>query len=741
MSGKIAKGEAHEVSEVSGPLLDFRGALRAGAKRVATFSFGNLSVEVSIVGSALFAFARRAEGGGLALRAATWSGEGDVQLVAPREGEAARFRITADAGDYLVAFSAAADAFDLLRCKTHFTPARSLYLPFVPRDLFVLDARDDPLGARGRVIASQRGLNAGLVYFHSDDGGVGTALYFQNLTALNPYFAATGTKPEDAVGGIWPELGYLVPVPAEGGAAAEPLPPGREVPLSDAILVLRPGAPSDERQSARYFLQMLAAAYREIEAPRTDFRDWPGRAERTLRDLDRAPEATVAHYGHRYVHPYTAAEYPDSMVQMSIISALCDWGKWSGEPHPLEAEFLAGMNRFYDRELGTLRRYLPNVGADKDADAVDSWYLYHPLLNLAKLALGGNPKARALFLDSIDFAIKVAHHFDYQWPIQFKVTDFSVITAAAGADGRGQTDVGGFYAMVMLRAFELTDDKRYLDEARAAIDAAIGLGFALNYQANLTAWGAVACMRLWRITNRKVYLEQSYVYLASFFHNCEIWESEIGLAVHYRNFMGVTCLQDAPYMAMYECFEAFAAFDEYLAAGGPELDPAARLLVSEYCRYALDRAWYYYPDALPRDAISSEQRAPNGHVDRALNFPLEDLYPDGQPAGQVGQEVYGAGAAFVFATRGFHRIEGAPFLLAADHFIRVVEPVGERRLVIQLDGEHDCFARLSIVRQKRKRLPPVRLSPVRGAPCEHHAQNVDRIDFRVAANARYILSW
>ncbi|WP_268778253.1 hypothetical protein [Novosphingobium sp. Leaf2] len=34
----------------------------------------------------------------------------------------------------------------------------------------------------------------------------------------------------------------------------------------------------------------------------------------------------------------------------------------------------------------------------------------------------------------------------------------------------------------------MTDDKRFLDEARAAIDAAIGLRFNLNYQANLTAW-------------------------------------------------------------------------------------------------------------------------------------------------------------------------------------------------------------------------------------------------------------
>src|SRR3546814_4567248 len=103
---------------------------------------------------------------------------------------------------------------------------------------------------------------------------------------------------------------------------------------------------------------------------------------------------------------YTAAEYPVAVVQISIVAALHDWGVWQGEAHPLEAELLAGMGRFYDPKLKTLRRYLPNVGDDKNADAVDSWYLYHPLLNLGKLALAGNARAKRLFLKSIDYGIR-----------------------------------------------------------------------------------------------------------------------------------------------------------------------------------------------------------------------------------------------------------------------------------------------------------------------------------------------
>ncbi|HET6526867.1 hypothetical protein [Sphingopyxis sp.] len=730
-------------ASVTPELLAFRAALRdASAKPLSRFRIGALDAELRVLGDALWLIVRRGNRGGAALRAAIWSEDGKVRLMAADERETARVRVRSLLGEHIVSIHAASDALDLVRIITRFRPAAATRLPFVPRDCYAIGAAGDPLGARGHIEAAQCGLNAGLLYFRMEQPAAGNFLYFQNFTALADYFDATGTTPEETVGGAWPELGFRLPVPEPGDEhEVAPLPAGREIILSDAILVTRPGAPNDERDSARQFLQMLGAVYQRIGRPETDYHDWPARAERTLRDLGEAPEATIRHYGHSYVHPYTAAEYPDAMVQVSMVQAIHEWGRWAGTPHPLEAEFKAGLSRFYDAKLETLRRYLPNVGDDKDADAVDSWYLYHPLLNLGKLALHGDTKAKKLFLDSLGYGIRSAHHFAYKWPIQYKVGDFSVIEETAGADGRGQTDVGGIYAWVMLQAFELTDEKRFLDEACAAIDAAIGLGFGINYQANLTAWGAAACMRLWRVTNREVYLEQSYVYLASFFHHCEIWESRIGHAQHYRNFLGVTALQDAPYMALYECFDSFAAFEHYFADSGPDLEPAARMLIAEYCRYALDRAWYYYPDALPKGAIAEKQREKNGHVDRALSFPLEDLYADGQPAGQVGQEIYGAGAAFIFATRAFHPVEGAPFLLFCDHFVRASERLDDKRIAITLDGGDTCQARLSFVRRKRRKLPETRVAAIDGDALRPHRRSVDRIDFIVPANGRLILGW
>jgi hypothetical protein len=338
----------------------------------------------------------------------------------------------------------------------------------------------------------------------------------------------------------------------------------------------------------------------------------------------------------------------------------------------------------------------------------------------------------------LGFAIKAAHHFDYKWPIQYKVTDFSVIVEARGDTDLGQTDVGGLYAYVMLIAFELTDDAKYLGEARKAIDAAEGMRFELNYQANLTAWGAAACMRLWRITNQEPYLLQSYVYLASFFHNSVLWTSKIGSSANYPTFLAVSALHDGPYMALYECFDSFAAFERYLKDGGPDLDPAALLMISDYCRYALDRAWYYYPDALPADMISEEPR--NGHIDRKLSFPLEDLYVGGDKAGQVGQEIYGAGAAFVFASRVFHHVEGAPFDMFCNAFLLASDRTSDQSLSFHLGGDPAGRADLILLGHGKASLSSITVVSDPGGEIEGITTGTRR-EFEVPANARVHVRW
>jgi hypothetical protein len=721
-------------------VLSLRDELKNGGMReIARLQVDDHDVAVALGRDSLWALIRN-DGGGMAVRAAYAPGATGARRMRPRKDEALRIELTSAIGRHVVSFATHHLDLPVIRITARLRPAEDLLIPYLPRDLYPLGPGDDPLTARGNVEAAQRGLNAGLVYFRLDGDTPSSILYLQNLTALNPYFNATKTRPDGAVGGEWPELGYLPPTPPQSGIPpTDALPKGEEVTISDALIVLRTEAPKDEARAARLFLQMLGSAYRLLDKPDPDFHDWVGRAEQTANDLATAPEATIRHYGHLYVHPYTASEYPDSMVQLITLTTLHDFGAWRGKPLPVEKEIRAGIDRFYDPAIGSIRRYLPNVGADKDKDAVDSWYLYHPMIGLGHLAQQGDEKARKLFDDSIGFAIKAARHFKYKWPIQYKITDFSVIQAARDDQGLGQTDVGGIYAYLMLVAFELTDDPEYLGEARKAIDAARGMRFELNYQANLTAWGAAACMRLWRITSDAFYLEQSYVYLASFLHNSVLWNSDIGDARLYHTFLAVSALHDGPYMALYECFDSFAAFERYLKDSGPDLDPAVRLLLTDYCRYALDRAWFYYPDTLPDRMICKKPR--NGHVDRNLSFPVEDLYIAGDVAGQVGQEIYGAGAAFIFAARCFHHVSGAPFMMFCDHFLVASDRTSDRSLNFQLVGDPANYAKFSIVGQNGKAPPRVRVTSEPGGDCRGRKAGKDRVEFRLPADARVQLHW
>ena len=206
------------------------------------------------------------------------------------------------------------------------------------------------------------------------------------------------------------------------------------------------------------------------------------------------------------------------------------------------------------------------------------------------------------------------------------------------------------------------------------------------------------------------------------------------------SFFGVICLHDAPYMALYECFECYVGLEEYLAQAGPGLDHSARLLISEFCKYALDRGWFYYPEMLPKEAIQEGDHQ-SGVINRKLSFPLEDLYPAGDPAGKVGQEIYGCGAAFAFAVRSHHHVDGAPFRLYCNHFVRVLERTGERAISIQLDGGETCLADVALARLPRRKLPAVSVVTASGEAIRPRNRSKDRIDFRVPASGRFVLTW
>lgn len=113
--------------------------------------------------------------------------------------------------------------------------------------------------------------------------------------------------------------------------------------------------------------------------------------------------------------------------------------------------------------------------------------------------------------------------------------------------------------------------------------------------------------------------------------------------------MGLRPLRHAPYLTLYEELECLAAFHDHLQHDTYAVCPSIRLLLAEYCKYLIHRAWYHYPSELPRSVLAPKPK--EGHLNRHLSIPLEDLYDGWTPAGTVGQQVYGAAAPTSISNR------------------------------------------------------------------------------------------
>jgi hypothetical protein len=534
-----------------------------------------------------------------------------------------------------------------IRCTTSFLPARDTLVP-PARDLF------GPEGCTGEIHTTQRGLRTGIFYASYKTPVTASVLYLQNFSSLTDLFETTQTSPAASVGGTLAESGFFVPINADC-----PLPGGREFVISDALLAVVPEFYPAPNEVAGQYFDLLADMYLALELPGVGYHDWPERAAKTMRDLCLSPSCTYERGGHRYIMPYVGdtTKPPESMVQLTVLVNTLEYEDWRGFRSPLSATLLSGIDAFYDPAIGSVVRWLPGEDfgdqseANMNHEAMDSWYLYHSLFNVSRLATLGNAKARAMLRKSLPFAVRVARRFDYRWPIFFNLKTLAVVRAESAPGKGGERDVAGLYALVMLHAHEMFGEPEYLEEAKRAIAAMDGLGFGIGYQTNTTGFAAEAALRLWLLTKERSYLELSELCLANIFDNMWLWECDYGKARYYPTFFGLFPLHDAPYLAAYEEMETQAKFHDYLALGKSGIRPSIRLLLAEYQKYALGRGWFYYPDALPTDGVAEKSR--NGKVERALSIPLEDLQDGSKPSGEVGQELYGSGLPFVYSGRHY----------------------------------------------------------------------------------------
>jgi hypothetical protein len=178
--------------------------------------------------------------------------------------------------------------------------------------------------------------------------------------------------------------------------------------------------------------------------------------------------------------------------------------------------------------------------------------------------------------------------------------------------------------------------------------------------------------------------------------------------------------------------------------------PSLRILLCEYCKYLIDRAWYHYPGELPKDMIAEKPQS--GVINRELAIPLEDMYEGWQKAGQVGQQVYGAAAPFVFATRHCHRIDGVDFIIHCNYPIhgfavrrrkgRPIKRVGA--VHFNLVGDPRCRANIHIVPDDYVALPEIVVKAGRGSKSqivEGERTDTGNLKFEIPGDADVSVTW
>lgn len=550
---------------------------------------------------------------------------------------------------------------------TTITPKLDLLIPFWPKDMLSFN-KTGKIRQDGEIHTQQVGTRSGVLYFN--DGAAGSVFYFQNLTALNDYCQATETSASELVGGSWPEIGFSLPPTKKN------LEKGISYIISDAFVRLSPKPVSKHPAISIAYLNHLAETYVQIPKPERHYHNWLETVEKGLSDLVYHKGCWTFAGGHSYLNAYVA-DYkspPEVMVQLAVLMPMLEYIEWKGETsHQLISEIEDGLPGFYEPDMKTIVRWLPAVEdqldhseEQKNPRVMDSWYLHHPLMNLARLTQRGNKMAKKLLLDSIDYPIRVAHKFNYQWPVFYQMDTLAIIKAETAPGNGGEKDVPGTYADLMHRVWKITGEKKYLKEAITSAKKLTGLGFDIFYQANNTAFTAGAMLRLYKETNDKTYLEISYQCIAAIFNNVQLWECDYGHGKNISTFFAVFPLKDAPYTAAYEEQEVYAALHDYLKeAEDIEILPAIRLLIAEFIRHIVGRVVYYYPPMLPSEMIVEKPKT--GENDGKLWVALEDLHDGWEQSGEVGQEVYGAGIAFGIIPKQYYRIPNENFILYCDY--------------------------------------------------------------------------
>ena len=255
----------------------------------------------------------------------------------------------------------------------------------------------------------------------------------------------------------------------------------------------------NERQAVSRWMQALLPLFEEKLAWPACAGKWKDFAAGTVRDLqDKSAQVEVnGHIGLRaYVKGSSQLwkQPADNFELMTVADVL-----WPSllylQLHSTPSfdqeckELVADLPGMYRAETHSIS----NSYLRQENERADSWYPFenglikYPMIG----SLAGAKEVTAHFMDAFETARKMAHQYDYLFPIYYRV-------ATLEAEGAGTNyAVGGLYAWGALIAHRLSGDAEYREEAKRAIRALCTVASdRLFHEPQELAFGALAAADL-----------------------------------------------------------------------------------------------------------------------------------------------------------------------------------------------------------------------------------------------------
>ncbi len=274
-------------------------------------------------------------------------------------------------------------------------------------------------------------------------------------------------------------------------------------------------------------------------------------------------------------------------------------------------ELLADLPGFYHADTHSIS----NDFLRPQNERADSWYPFeNALIKYPAIgSLAGSKEVTDKFLDAFQTAQKMAHQYNYLFPIYYQV-------ATLRAEGAGTNyAVGGLYAWAAILAHRLTGEEHYRDEARRAIAVLYTVpAERLFHEPQELAYGALAAAELGMREEASYLL---YEQLRMFY-----WYSDPSQKSH-----------DIRGMVQAAASIFYPAFKENVEAILPWTGIMKRGIVFDGLLRFMDQQrrnnFYFFRDC------SSERGS------CAMFIPFENLgtLELGGQTGNVGKEIYGAG--------------------------------------------------------------------------------------------------